>query len=31
MVAELLDGVRQVLIATRELGERAKKNGSRLP
>jgi len=30
MVAELLDGVRQVLIATRELGERAKKNGSRL-
>jgi Lon protease-like protein len=29
MVAELLDGVRQVLIATRELGERAKKNGSR--
>jgi ATP-dependent Lon protease len=30
MVADLLDGVRQVLIATRELGERAKKNGSRL-
>ena len=30
LVAELLDGVRQVLIATRELGERAKKNGSRL-
>ena len=30
MVAQLLDGVRQVLIATRELGERAKKNGSRL-
>ena len=30
MVAELLDGVRRVLIATRELGERAKKNGSRL-
>ena len=30
MVAELLDGVRQVLIATRELGERAKKNGSRM-
>jgi Lon protease-like protein len=30
MVAELLDGVRAVLIATRELGERAKKNGSRL-
>jgi ATP-dependent Lon protease len=29
-VAELLDGVRQVLIATRELGERSKKNGSRL-
>ena len=29
LVAELLDGVRQVLIATRELGERAKKNGSR--
>ena len=30
LVADLLDGVRQVLIATRELGERAKKNGSRL-
>ena len=30
MLAELLDGVRRVLIATRELGERAKKNGSRL-
>jgi Lon protease-like protein len=30
MVAELLDGVRQVLVATRELGEHAKKNGSRL-
>ncbi|MBV8064125.1 MAG: LON peptidase substrate-binding domain-containing protein [Actinobacteria bacterium] len=30
MVAELLEGLRQVLIATRELGERAKKNGSRL-
>jgi Lon protease-like protein len=30
MVAELLDGVRAVLIATKELGERAKKNGSRL-
>jgi Lon protease-like protein len=30
MVADLLDRVRQVLIATRELGERAKKNGSRL-
>ena len=30
LVAELLEGVRQVLIATRELGERAKKNGSRL-
>jgi ATP-dependent Lon protease len=30
MVAELLDGVRAVLIATRELGERAKQNGSRL-
>lgn len=30
MVAELLDGVRAVLIATRELGERARKNGSRL-
>jgi Lon protease-like protein len=31
LVAELLDGVRAVLIATKELGERAKKNGSRLP
>jgi Lon protease-like protein len=30
LVAELLEGVREVLIATRELGERAKKNGSRL-
>ena len=30
LVAELLDGVRQTLIATRELGERAKRNGSRL-
>jgi ATP-dependent Lon protease len=30
LVAELLDSVRAVLIATRELGERAKKNGSRL-
>jgi Lon protease-like protein len=30
LVAELLDGARQVLIATRELGERAKRNGSRL-
>jgi Lon protease-like protein len=30
LVAELLDTVRAVLIATRELGERAKKNGSRL-
>jgi Lon protease-like protein len=30
MVAELLEGVREVLVATRELGERAKKNGSRL-
>jgi ATP-dependent Lon protease len=30
LVAELLDGVRQMLIATRELGERAKSNGSRL-
>jgi Lon protease-like protein len=29
LVADLLDAVRQVLIATRELGERAKKNGSR--
>ena len=30
LVAEMLDAVRAVLIATRELGERAKKNGSRL-
>jgi Lon protease-like protein len=30
LVAELLDAVRAVLIATRELGERAKRNGSRL-
>ena len=30
LVAELLDGARATLIATRELGERAKKNGSRL-
>jgi len=30
LVAELLDGARAALIATRELGERAKKNGSRL-
>jgi len=30
LVAEMLDGVRALLIATRELGERAKKNGSRL-
>jgi Lon protease-like protein len=30
LVAELLDGVRSVLIATRELGEQAKQNGSRL-
>jgi len=30
LVAELLDNVRAVLLATRELGERAKKNGSRL-
>jgi Lon protease-like protein len=30
LVAELLDSVRAVLIATRELGERAKQNGSRL-
>jgi hypothetical protein len=28
-VAELLDVARQTLIATRELGERAKRNGSR--
>jgi Lon protease-like protein len=31
LVAELLDSARIALIATRELGERAKKNGSRLP
>jgi Lon protease-like protein len=31
LVAELLDEARQTLIATRELGERAKRNGSRLP
>jgi Lon protease-like protein len=30
LVAELLDAARQTLIATHELGERAKKNGSRL-
>ena len=30
LVAVLLDAVRQTLIATRELGERAKRNGSRL-
>ena len=30
LVTELLDGVRAALIATRELGERAKRNGSRL-
>jgi ATP-dependent Lon protease len=30
LVAEMLDGVRAMLIATRELGEHAKKNGSRL-
>ena len=30
LVAGLLDAVRQTLIATRELGERAKRNGSRL-
>jgi len=30
LVAELLEGARQVIIATRELGERARKNGSRL-
>jgi Lon protease-like protein len=29
LVAELLDVARQTLIATRELGERAKRNGSR--
>lgn len=31
LVVELLDAVRTTLIATRELGEHAKKNGSRLP
>jgi len=30
IVAELLDAVRHTLIATRELGDRAKRNGSRL-
>jgi Lon protease-like protein len=30
LVAEMLDAVRMTLIATRELGERAKRNGSRL-
>ena len=30
LVAELLDAARAVLIATRQLGERAKQNGSRL-
>jgi hypothetical protein len=30
LVAELLDIARQTLIATRELGERSKRNGSRL-
>jgi Lon protease-like protein len=30
LVAELLDAARQALIMTRELGERAKRNGSRL-
>ena len=30
LVAELLEDARQALMATRELGERAKKNGSRL-
>jgi Lon protease-like protein len=30
LVVELLDEARQTLIATRELGERAKRNGSRL-
>ena len=30
LVAELLDVARQTLIATRELGERAKRNGSRM-
>jgi Lon protease-like protein len=29
-IAELLDGARKLLIAARELGERAKQNGSRL-
>ena len=29
-VAELLDDARQLLLTTRELGERAKRNGSRL-
>jgi hypothetical protein len=29
-VVELLDGARKLLIAARELGERAKQNGSRL-
>jgi Lon protease-like protein len=31
LVAELLDSARMALIATRELGDRAKRNGSRLP
>lgn len=31
LVVELLDDARAALIATRELGERAKRNGSRLP
>jgi Lon protease-like protein len=30
LVAEMLDAVRMTLIATRELGERAKRNGTRL-
>ena len=30
MVADLLEGVREVIVAARELGERAKKNGSRI-
>jgi ATP-dependent Lon protease len=30
-VTELFDGARKLLIAARELGERAKQNGSRLP
>jgi Lon protease-like protein len=30
LVADLLEAVRQVLLATKELGERAKQNGSRL-